>query len=397
MNCPGSVALSRDIPGTTSKYAEEGTAAHQLAELALQRDKPTSLWVSTELHRVFVTEEMCEAVQVFVDHVVSHRTPGSILLVEQQFNLSPLNPPTPMFGTGDAVTYDPSSRTLYVDDLKYGQGTVVEVEGNVQLQYYGLGAVLEFERTHPEYRGQVLDVVLTIVQPRASHPDGLVRSWKVSYLDLVAFAEELMEAARRALEPDAPVLPGSWCKFCRAAGVCPALKEQATSVALVEFEAMPASLPPDPKTLPTEVLVDVLNNADLLEDWLKAVRGHVMSMLERGEAVPGYKLVDKRATRRWKNEKLTLEFLENLGYTRARVSDTKLKSPAQVEKLLKGDKVPLPADLVSKKSSGVTLAPTSDSRAEVVSDPASEFAADPPAQLPKPRKRGESKTRKEKK
>ena len=34
-NCPGSVALTKDLPNASSPYAEEGTRAHRLAELAL--------------------------------------------------------------------------------------------------------------------------------------------------------------------------------------------------------------------------------------------------------------------------------------------------------------------------------------------------------------------------
>lgn len=34
-SCPGSVALTKDLPNVSSPYAEEGTRAHRLAELAL--------------------------------------------------------------------------------------------------------------------------------------------------------------------------------------------------------------------------------------------------------------------------------------------------------------------------------------------------------------------------
>ena len=36
LNCPGSVALTRDMPDTSSSYAEWGTTCHELGELALR-------------------------------------------------------------------------------------------------------------------------------------------------------------------------------------------------------------------------------------------------------------------------------------------------------------------------------------------------------------------------
>ena len=37
LNCPPSVMLTKDMPDSTSEYAEEGTLAHSLCELKLQK------------------------------------------------------------------------------------------------------------------------------------------------------------------------------------------------------------------------------------------------------------------------------------------------------------------------------------------------------------------------
>jgi hypothetical protein len=44
--CPGSVALSEGMPSKSSKFAEEGTAAHQLAEECLTSGRSPYEWVN---------------------------------------------------------------------------------------------------------------------------------------------------------------------------------------------------------------------------------------------------------------------------------------------------------------------------------------------------------------
>src|SRR5690606_21257143 len=137
-----------------------------------------SVWLDTEIpvpgdggevHHVLVTEEMCEAVQVMLDQVwklIDH--PTTQLFVEKKFDLAKLNPPGPMYGTADVVIWAPHYRHMAVLDFKYGAGVAVDATENEQLMMYGLGAVLAVDEK-PE------TLSLTIVQPRANHPDGIIR------------------------------------------------------------------------------------------------------------------------------------------------------------------------------------------------------------------------------
>ena len=129
INCAGSVSLCEGIPSTTSVYAREGLAAHEVAARALRESTDADAWVGTQFHGVEVTDEMAEHVQVFLVAVreAIREDPDSLLLVEQQFTLQALNPPEPMFGTSDAEVYQPRREKLVVFDLKYGKGVAVEV------------------------------------------------------------------------------------------------------------------------------------------------------------------------------------------------------------------------------------------------------------------------------
>ena len=110
-------------------------------------------------------------------------------------------------------------------------------------------------------------------------------------------------------------------------------------------------------------IAKLLDAADLIDDWLGAVRAHALHLAESGSAIPGYKLVPKRATRKWREDASIYTVSGVLGVDLADVqTEPKLKSPAQVEKLVPKDRREKMADLVVKESSGSNLVKDSDPR-----------------------------------
>ena len=128
--CAGSINLSEGIEDVTTIYAAEGTVAHVIGEGCLRvRGRPAS----TDIGIVFledgfnieVTEEMTDAVQIYVDYV-RERAEGNTLFIEKQFDLSPLDPPDEMYGITDASIWDEEARFLEVIDYKHGVGVAVD-------------------------------------------------------------------------------------------------------------------------------------------------------------------------------------------------------------------------------------------------------------------------------
>ena len=72
--CPGSVKLSEAYPDTTSSYASEGTAAHELAEKCLRERQDAASYAMID--GVEVDEDMAIGVQLYVDWVRSQVDPG---------------------------------------------------------------------------------------------------------------------------------------------------------------------------------------------------------------------------------------------------------------------------------------------------------------------------------
>lgn len=359
--CPGSVLLIESLPeahqDTGSSFAQEGTAAHALLEACLLLGIDASDYLETLLEGIEVDEEMVSGVQVALDTVkaVLDAYPDAVLHTECRVSLRFLGRPD-MFGTADVVIWSPSARVITVIDFKYGKGVVVEAKDNLQLGMYGLGAAFDVS-------GEDVERVDTwIVQPRAWHADGPVRGDTMNHEALPVLGRKLLRAAEATEDPKAPLVAGEHCRFCPASPVCPAKAAHAQSVTMTAFDGEVLDIPA-PEKLDHETFLRALNAADQIEIWLKAVRAHAQRMLEVGEEIPGWKLVQRRAMRKWKDEYLVREWAvltddDLLGS----VYESSLRSVAQVEKIAKKAGVDLPTELYEKVSSGVTMAPEHDTR-----------------------------------
>lgn len=357
--CPGSVRLCEGVESKSSKYAEEGSDAHALAAYCLRRFHNPGFhigkWLDSDGRHFFITQEMADAVQVYVDAVREAAPEGTPLQVEQRFDLSEVH--DGCFGTADAVVWRDAEKRLTVFDYKHGAGLPVTVENNPQLQYYGLGALLA-----SGYPART--VRLVIVQPRCDHPDGPVRSWEIDAIDLLDFRADLKAYAAATEKPGAPLVPGDHCRFCPAAPLCPALAAKAQDVAKLDFGP---ALSYDPQKLTL-----ALDSLPVLEGWIKNVREFAYAEAEAGRMPPGYKLVAKRAMRKWRDEGEVIDALQTVYSDEDLFEPRKLRSPAQMEKVVPKDTL---APFITAESSGHALVPESDKRPAVRLDAKEEFAA----------------------
>lgn len=394
LTCPGSVALGKGIVGVSSEYAEEGTAAHALAEECLKngymadRFKGWTIDIAPvpvafngpELVAFYapgsafevgprqfdVTPEMVEGVNLFLRTVRDDFTPGDDLAFETPISLPQLHPD--LWGTADARNWSPKRRLLRVYDFKYGAGIQVEVAENEQVIGYALGVAMQIGRG-------IDQVELVIVQPRAPHVDGPVRRWTMDAIDLLDWAEVFKRGAERCDEPDAPLVPGDHCRWCKAAGICPKVAEVA-QIAVTDTYSGPRYDP--------EMLADSLERAAIVEKWAKAVREFALNEANQGRVPPRFKLVEKRAVRTYTDEAEAIRMLLGDGMDESDIIDPpKLKSPATIEEMIGKKRFSdLVGEYVASTSSGLTLAPITDNRPAVKRDVIGNF--EPVAVLPAP-------------
>lgn len=356
MTCPGSVVLSQGMEEKSSEYADEGTLAHAVAE---------SLLEGQDFAGQVLPEGMLGHVRVYADHVRELVHEGTKLHVEVQVKVS-----DEVWGTADAIVWDPKLETLYVRDLKYGAGVPVEARGNLQLKIYATAALLTMR-----YPAKLVNV--GIVQPRIDHPDGCVRSVDYDSVDLLDFWADLQDAIRDVeLAQQAPpdhfedfIIPSEkGCRWCLAAPKCPKLKAKAQEMAKKVFAP---DLPYDPKEL-----AEVLDFLPILEGWIKNTREFAYGEAEKGNAIPSYKLVAKQANRKWKPDAAAdLECV--LGD--AIWGERPMKTVTEVQKICPGkndkERAAWLEPYVTKESSGHTLVHESDKRPAVRVDAKAAFGS----------------------
>lgn len=379
--CPGALALSRFAPAQKeSIHSARGTACHQISEKCLRTGKDAMDFLGTiektKEHDIEIDEELANSAQEYVDYVRvrSHRYDKHIGVplktrIEQKFSLADLLTPFDAGGTADAVQYCAETRELEVIDLKNGMG-VVDVKGNPQLRTYALGAMLANQDLDVE------SVTVTIVQPRAPHKDGRIRSETFLVADLIEWTVELLAAMHRSKQAmdayDAcgsnSVLLDEWtdtwlrpgkCTFCPVEGSCPKLRKDALAVAAVFFEPETdrpqignSALDQSPEALARD-----LDLIPMLEDWIKARRALAHTLAENGADVPGYQLVDKIGNRKWgpDDEGLIAKLTEEGVDADDLYVEPKLKSPAQMEKLLGAKRKALIEPFVIREVTGTNL------------------------------------------
>ena len=349
MPCPGSVAASDGIPDVESDYAREGTAAHAVGEQSLILGTDPSFFLGEVMDGIRVDEDMVEAVSVYTNYIKERMALPSFrkMLVEERVNLDPLEPPRPMFGTCDCVLI--FDGFIEVVDYKHGIGLFVEVVDNPQAMYYALGYLFRYLEENPD-EDMPSPIVLTIAQPRIPSEKGLVRS-------ITMTPEELLEWGRNTLMPAAQATidsternPGEkQCRWCKAAPACPALKQVAVSTAQEEFGVLPA-----PELLTVDQMSEVLDRAATIKVWMKAVEEHAHREATNGREIPGFKLVQKRARKKWKeghDRKYAMPMANLLGTRPQEI--TEMVSPAKYIKITGID----PSDHYEQVSSGTNLVP----------------------------------------
>ena len=355
LNCPGSVQATENLPNPSSKFALEGSAAHELGEICLKSGDNTSLYLGKTLPetRWVVDEEMAEYVQDYIDLVRQTDSRGD-MEVEVRLDFSHIVPDG--FGTSDVVICNPVTKTLTVIDLKYGKGIQVDAEENTQAILYALGALNDYDLLY-----SIEKIRCIIIQPRLDH----VSEWEISKEELLKRGEDIRVKALRCFEPDAPrVASEKACQWCLAKASCPELLAYTSNAILREFDAFEPlqELLTSPDTLTDEQMGNALASKKLILSWFDSIEHLVTERLIKGETFPGYKLVAGRTSRSWANEEAVIEVLKPLLGDKL-FTQPQLITVVQAEKALGKKHKDALDGLVNKSNGKATLVPESDPRA----------------------------------
>ena len=345
MNCSPSARLEQQFEDRETTAAAEGTAAHALAEhklrkaLKMRSKKPMS---------PFDSDEMDEHTDAYVSFVLEQlelarqTCPDPVVLIEQRLDFSRYVPDG--FGTGDCILI--ADKNLHIIDLKYGSGIVVSAEHNTQMMLYALAALEVFDTLY-----DIEEISMTIFQPRREN----VSTWTISTDALKEWcSNELIPKAELAFKGEGEYYPGEWCTFCRAAVKCRARAEEKLRLAQSEF-----TLPP---LLSDDEIEAVLGKLSDITKWANDISAYALdAALNHGKQWSGYKVVEGRSNRRFKDEDAVADTAKQHGYQD--IYKQSLITLTEFEKLMGKVKFnEILGSFVEKPPGKPTLVPLSDKR-----------------------------------
>lgn len=390
--CAPSVREEAAYPDISGDAAIDGTGSHELLEMCLKNGVRAEVY-DGQLIGVghpdrplgwLVGPDRIARVQMCLDYVerrvneLKADYPMAKVVVESESKADPGG----AFGRDDwwgtvditITVFTPDvdyPRFIEVIDYKDGRGWV-HVPGNTQLLAYLFGKIRPHvasgpDKVRPFRPERVGGVRMTIVQPKTSP---VVRYEEPTVSELIREAEALARAADRTDDPDAPLIPGKHCKWCKHKPNCNAESEQSLATVKTMSNDVIATDGQSLFELVGKVLGDVagLDNEKLaqladaragLESAFDKVEEEIQRRIELGDSVPGYAMAPGRGSNVWNApEEDIVKSLKGRKLKLADIYPPKLASPAQIlksDKLTDAQKERIQKDLVAHKAGKLTL------------------------------------------
>ena len=342
--CPPSAVAAEAYPAQDTDFTREGTLAHEVAEIVARDANPAQIYNPTTEG---ITQEMVECAESYRDYIQElTKSDDAVILLEQRVDFSPWVPDG--FGTCDCIIIQ--GETLTIIDYKYGQGVPVSAVDNPQMKLYALGALNDYGIAY-----DVTKVEMHIYQPRLNN----VSDCSLMVEDLLEWAENTVKPiAAKAAKGEGDYAAGEHCRFCPHAGKCRELTRTCTEY--VETHSLRVAVP----VLAPHEVAEVLRMEPLISLWIKRVKDQALTTLLEGGEIPGYKVVEgKLGNRKWKDDWKVLDALIQQGYKSEEITETKLLSPAAMDKAIGKKKVAeLLTDHIDRSPGAPTVVPETDKR-----------------------------------
>lgn len=366
--CTASVkeVIKYPIP-PSSEAAKQGTLAHEYFAFAVDyvlakgkriKSKPDNQMANYAIKAVIQLEKF----------IIESKKKPVTFLIERKQNINFLQTENQTCTPDLAIIFDDYS--YLIADYKYGTGIKVNVNDNPQLMFYA-NVVREKLNTNDNLKGYA-----AILQPR-------IYGEKFSFTEfddavLNKFKLKFQGAEREALSENPKYKIGDWCKFCPAENSCPAhqkmIQQSFTDLSVLNPDISAnistniSSIVDKPVSeFSNQELAKLIDAKNKLQNFLKEIDKEVFKRLNEGQKIDGYKLVAKRAIRRWSNENELIDFLQNelkYGYE---IFESKLLSPNKLQKVLGKKDYEKIKNYITQVSSGVTMVPESDKREAITS------------------------------
>jgi hypothetical protein len=337
MNCAAAVQREQYFPDTSSDAAEEGTAAHELAADVLINGGECADRLGQVYNKRFtVDDDMAADVQRYVNyvrgiHALACDRVGEenvSIMIEARVQVGELLPESG--GTADCIIYNRAEGALCVIDFKFGRGTRVDAVDNEQLMLYAVGAYMLYAMVGP-----IKTISMAIHQPRKNHID----MHTIETPALQSFLARARAAYEAAIAPSPNAIPGAkQCRWCRAKAVCPEAAGTSLQVVTGSADAFPdlsqPLAPRDISTLDNKQIGQILPYVDMIVNWCEELVSAAHARANKGEQIPGFKLVEgRKGNKAWIDKKQAEATLKRMRVRRDDMYSQTLITPTQAEKL----------------------------------------------------------------
>ncbi|WP_352400119.1 DUF2800 domain-containing protein [Anaerotignum sp.] len=353
LHCTPSARMESSLPDTAGESAQEGSLAHELAELKARRhfhgmDKGafTRKFNKIKNHELYAVD-MDNYTDDYVEYLKDVEMMFSskpYAVFETKVDYSHIAPEG--FGTADCIMI--GGGYLHIVDFKYGKTVQVDCVENPQMKLYALGALKKYGLLYC-----IEHVVLHIVQPRMSN----ISSCDITCQDLKAWGESIKPVGLLAYDGAGECIVGEWCDnhFCKCRATCRAYMSQ-----MQEVVPFVDKLPP---VLTDEEVGYCLTLATNIKKWYSILEKHAMTALLAGKDITGWKVVEGRSNRAFNDTDAAYKALSESGIDEALLYKRVPITLTDCEKMLgKKEFTEKLADFVVKPPGKPTIAPLSDPR-----------------------------------
>lgn len=369
LKCPGSFQAERALPPSSnvpSPYADEGTFGHAVMEKVAHHRKQypdNSMYdfarsllgqhiYDRKLTQTYLDDMIFPAIGMLED--LEHEYGGyfTVIGVEERVQFPGL---IGAYGTVDLILTN--GTYVIFADYKFGQGVpvyiVVDDTLNAQIAFYIAAALHTLKRK----KLKRLKIVGAIIQPRI---DGGLTHTEIAPIELDHFIEDVHNAIDIAINRDPPLHRGDHCRWCPAKVCCSKWTGPALDLSALGIVPKPVTVSAEPTPYAL-----YLAKAKMLIDGLllmqKDINEQIVSYLEDGGAVPGWKLKAKTTNRKWVDETVVEPALRALGFDDSEIWQRKLQTFTVADAAAKRRGVKIPSHLrIAPPTTETTLAAADD-------------------------------------
>lgn len=375
LNCPPSARLENEMPDTSGTAAKEGTLAHAICELKLQKvftdQNMSTRTYNIRLKKLQSDELYAPEMERFTDAYVEK-------IKETAFSMSA--PPTVMveervdygnwapegFGTADCIMIQGDN--LHIFDFKYGKGVPVTAECNMQLILYALGTVDKYGFIFP-----IKQIHLHIIQPRLDN----FSDYETDITSLLTIGKDIIRPkAELAFEGKGEFRQGAWCDscFCKLSGTCRCRADENMKLMADAMDSASGKVR-EPAVLSAKEVGEVLKKAQFLKKWVEKLEKYALDTMVSGGVIPGWKLIEGRSNRCFTDTEAAMQAVIQSGYDRSLLYEEKAISLTELEKTLDKDTWnAVVSPFVMKPPGKPTIAPADDKRPSYSVKPSAEEA-----------------------